>query len=501
MHVDEITSKVATVYEKMRGLLDWKEEHLLRRAAIWRILKRKILLMVGQKIDAQPFVLEIIRDGHFPNDRIEESKITEVQKSLDKYVFISINAPKPKKESSHAQLQHWLTGVAACEIEEILDPPQRELALIEYMSELMSERVQAPSTIPENEKNVQIYIAVHKALFKLDPPMITYHLLRRFYPQWKDLPAEQLREITQNIYAIWTNIEKQLDHKTAENFYRICERYDTPYLLLGDVLSENPTEASERLANPENLENAIRKTYKARLSKLKSRLFKAAIFSTISIFLTKVLIAFAIEFPFDKYVTLQFGYQALVFSVIIPPLLMLLMVISARPPSKGNLEKVVMETMKITYESDKSPVYVIRSPSKKGLIMRGIIFLLYATTFVLSFWLIWEAVTKLGFSWLSKIIFVLFVSLISFAGTKVRERAKELSVEEDKGSLLEFLLDWFSLPFIRLGKLISGQWEKSNMVVLVIFMFTALIDLPFQIFIEFLEQWRYFVKEKKEEIH
>lgn len=30
IHVDEVASKVAAFYEKIRGVIDWKEEHLLK---------------------------------------------------------------------------------------------------------------------------------------------------------------------------------------------------------------------------------------------------------------------------------------------------------------------------------------------------------------------------------------------------------------------------------------------------------------------------------------
>ena len=38
--VDEVAAKVASFYEKIRGVVDWREEHLLRKTAIERILKR-----------------------------------------------------------------------------------------------------------------------------------------------------------------------------------------------------------------------------------------------------------------------------------------------------------------------------------------------------------------------------------------------------------------------------------------------------------------------------
>ncbi len=92
----------------------------------------------------------------------------------------------------------------------------------------------------------------------------------------------------------------------------------------------------------------------------------------------------------------------------------------------------------------------------------------------------------------------MFFSLIAFAGVKIRERAKELEIMERKSGFLSFLTESFSLPFLRVGKWLSGQWSKYNIILVLI---TALIDMPFQVFVEFLEQWRTFLREKKEEIH
>lgn len=41
IHVDEVASKIAAFYEQIRTIVDWKEEHLIRRSAIIRKLKRK----------------------------------------------------------------------------------------------------------------------------------------------------------------------------------------------------------------------------------------------------------------------------------------------------------------------------------------------------------------------------------------------------------------------------------------------------------------------------
>ena len=91
----------------------------------------------------------------------------------------------------------------------------------------------------------------------------------------------------------------------------------------------------------------------------------------------------------------------------------------------------------------------------------------------------------------------MFTSLIAFTGTKIRKRSRELHVTEKKESFFQIIIDLFSLPVIRLGKWLLARWKKINILGVA---FNVLIDTPFLIFVEFLEQWRYFLKEKKEDI-
>src|SRR3989344_4199674 len=159
IHVDEVASKVASFYEKIRGIVEWREEHLLRKTAIERILKRRLLLMEESEDIAQPLLLEFIRGGHFPNDSIEEIKIEEVQRIIDKYIII-LKHKTGNGEKEKIEMYNWLLGIAACEIEENLAPPLRERALIDFMSDLIRERIETKGgrQITQEEKNTQVYV-------------------------------------------------------------------------------------------------------------------------------------------------------------------------------------------------------------------------------------------------------------------------------------------------------------------------------------------------------
>lgn len=504
--VDEVASRVASFYEKMRGVIDWREEHLLRKTAVERILKRRLFLKKNLNKDekiAEPFIHELIRGGHFPNETIPESKIEEVQRLIDKYSFILENSPAQKKEKSKIYLYDWLFGIAACEIEATLAPSLKESALIEFMMEVMEESVQIKErlgvkSLTKEETDTQLYIAIQRALFKLDEPTISYNLIKRWYPDWTNLPHPTLIEISSNIYRIWKKIGESLKHPFSEKFYAVCERYDTSYLILGDIVGQNPAQAHEIVQSPESLEGKIREAYGLRLKKVRLKMSRAAVYSTISIFISKVLIAIAIEVPFDKYVTQQFDYLTAALSVAAPPILMFFLVLSIRPPSKHNEDLVIMEVMKIVYGKEKRDVYDIKPSPRRGFILNSFMAIFYLASFVASYGAIVWGLQQLNFSTPSIIIFLIFVSMISFAGVKIRQRAKELMVEKEKETFLQSIIDLFSLPIIQVGRWLSNQWAKYNAVAV---LFNSLLDMPFQFFVEFLEQWRSFLKEKKEKIH
>ncbi|MFA6387554.1 MAG: hypothetical protein WCW32_03690 [Candidatus Paceibacterota bacterium] len=512
IHVDEVAAKVAAFYEKIRGIIDWREEHLLKRNAIERILKRRVLMGIDLAKDestresiAEPLVFELIRGGHYPNDKIAETKITEVQKIIDKYIFILKNTPQAENGQEALNFYNWLLGIASCEVEESLSSSYKERALIEYMFEsmkeciMLNEGVLALKPMKEEEKNVQIFIAVNRALFKLDAPVIGYHLLKYKYPDWRTIGHKDLSMISKDMLTTRTRIERNINHPLADKFYQICEKYDTPYLLLGDVMSSEPLGVEEKFSKPEVLEESIREAYAARVKTLKKRIGRAAIYATISIFITKIVFAMGIEIPVDKYLN-SFNYLSLGINILTPPILMFFLVNTIRVPGQENLERVIFEAMKIIHETEKKDCYEIKTAGskKRNLGIKAIIDLVYLLTFILSIGFIVWLLTALTFSVLSIIIFIVFISLIAFTGTKIRQRSKELQIIDEKESFFNLLVDLFAMPLIEVGKWLTSKWQRYNIISA---LFNILIDMPFMIFVEFIEQWRYFLKEKKDQIH
>ena len=508
IHVDEVASKVAGFYEKIRTIIDWKEEHLMKRAAIIRKLKRRFLDLELNNFTteniAEPLVMELIRGGYFPNDKIEESKIGEIQKIIEKYVFILKHSPENKKGKAGLQFYNNLLEIAACEIEETLDPAIREMSLIEYMFNMMRERIKVSDAVYEKnllkkeETDIQIYIAVQRSLFKLDDPIISYNVIKYKYPNWQSPSEEELLKFSQNMYKILKALEDDLMHPFGNKFYTICEKYDTPYLLLGDILTQTDTEQINiSIYEPVLLEKSIKEAYTKRLKDLRARITRAAIYSTASIFITKILTLMVLGLVIGWIFNEKFNTGFFIAEILIPTTLMALLVASVRPPSRKNIYLAVMETMKIVYKKDKIDTYEIRVARKRNFITRLILSLFYVTSTFVSFGLIYWAFSYFGFPLSSIIINIIFIALILFAGTAIQKRSQELTIEEESEGFLAFVSDILFLPITGMGRWLSNTWKQYNAIAA---LFNALIDMPFSTFIEFLEGWRYFIKEKKEEI-
>jgi len=510
IHVDEVAQKVAAFYEQIRTIVDWKEEHLMRRAAIIRKLKRKFFDLelnnfTGTESAAESLVLELIRGGHFPNDKIPESKIGDVQKIIGKYIFILKNNPENKKGKAGLNFYNWLIEVCACEIEETLVPAIREMALIDYMFSAMKEKIVVSDKIYEagiltkEHTHVQIYIAVCQALFKLDKPIISYNLIKYKYPDWQKADERLVSEISEKIFKLWQKTEEDLENPIGNKFYNICEKYDTPYLLMGDILSmNNPAEAEKEISDPSILENLVKDVYSKRLVTLKSRISRAAIYSTVSIFVTKILSLVLLEVLIAKALFKENpNTMVLLSDVLIPTILMFLIVSSIKRPSKKNLNLVTMETMKIAYKKERVDTYEIKPSRKKGFVVKMVLSLMYVLSALITFGAIYYVLHRFNFPITSIIIDVIFIAVILFAGTALSKRAQELTMEKEKEGFIGFLSDVFFLPVQGLGRWISNKWKKYNALTA---LFNALIDMPFSVFVEFLEKWRYFIKDKKEEI-
>lgn len=516
IHVDDIASKVAVFYEKLLRVINWKEEQLVRRTAIERKLKRRLIteisgLGIVANLKPEPIaralVLESIRGGHLPNNQIPQTKIKDVQNILEKYIFILKNISAAENRSSSdvklkVQFYNWLLEIAACEIEETLATPLKENALINSMSQVMEERIRIKpeGSISDSEKRVQIYIAVHRTLFHLDAPIISYRLLRWQHPGWVNMPASEYPQAAKDILKIRQKIEAQLGYKWSGEFFKIGEKYNTLWLIMGDILDQfekKPEDIFLKLGNKETLNQMITEAYDIRYKTLKTRLLHMGLYSSLSVMIANLFSLFIVEVPLAKILYGSIKPWTMVADIVVPTLIMLGLVSAYRMPGKTNLDKVIEEIQNIIYQQQGEEIYEIRVKHGRMLV---------TTIFIVFLYLLGLVITLGGIIWIlhaiklpptSVAINTLLAAVMIFSAMVVRQRAKELAVEE-RTTFLEFSVDFLSIPVGKVGQWLATKWKKYNVVSV---FFTALIDMPFFAIINFIESWSSFLKERKSEIH
>lgn len=500
IQVDSFVSRVSFIYEKIRNAIDYKEDHLMRKAAIFRILQRRLLIKLTTESPGLPLIKELIRAGYLEDNFIPQAKVEEVDAVINKYLVIFNLSGARRGTDRGSQLFKWLLRLCACEIEECLMPPLAEQALTEFMFKTMRSAVNlADQGLSETEKDLYVYLAMHRALVKSDEALTDYKLIKYFYPNWRKIPTDDLLYVAKKINNLKRELERRKQNPLAQKLYHFYKKYTFVFIVLRDIILENPAAAEKIFNNPAELEakiiNTCDKSYKKARTKLRRSIFRVVVY----LFLTKMLLALVLELPYDYYVSGQVLYTPLAINALFPPFLIFLLGVFIRIPTKKNTDRVVKVAKEVLYQDQVADVRV----SLKGAVKRGnfatfVFYLLYFILFAISFSALIYILNRLHFNIFSKMIFLLFLSLVSFFGIKLRMKVREMTVIDKKESPLVFLINLFSLPFLKAGHWLSEKFSKINVFV---FFLDFIIEAPLKIFLEVIEDWIVFLKEKKDEMY
>lgn len=497
IHVDEIASKVAAFYERARNIIDYREEHLFRKSFIVRALKRRLALNSAKDI-AEPLIKDVIRAGHLPNDKVPETKIPEVAKVIAVFREVRDNL-RSESMGDRRALTNWFFRVTASAVEEVLFPPVHERAIADFMTATIRGNLTVRNaTLEESRISTGIFVAVERALLRVDNDQLRLHLFRFLYPDKATFNTESAADLSAALPEIEKNIERALIDPKKRFFLALAHRWAPAFTVLGDVIrtADQHGELSVILDDRAELEIRSREAYRRRFRRERSRLRRFAFLTVISFFISKIAVALAIEIPLQNYVLHDFSMLNTVANIIFAPLLMLVIVAFIRMPSRKNETLVADEIGRMASE-DKPREYVLVFPKKRSAVTEAAVRLFYVAMFFVSLYIISKLLLALDFNAADIVIFVLFASLVGAAGVKVHNRSREISLEQRKPRVLSFVLDVFAIPFITIGTWIISGLSRFNVFVIAV---DLLVDMPFHIFVEFVENVSDFIRGRKEAI-
>lgn len=500
LSVSQTVSFFALVYEKVRNAVEYREDHLILRAAIERILRRRFSLNPDGHGEAENLLRELLWARYFDNGVLGADDNVIIQNLVNKYVLLRRLMIVGRDNELRVFLDQFLMDILTCEIEETLRP---ELASIQsnlssFIFQVLRRKIKIEG-LKEDQKDAYFLVAIEKVFGKSDRAYLRYHLFTTFYKTLEAHTEKELKTMGVKLPAIFKKIDDMVANPYVENLAKFTRKQMPPFLILFALIKSKPNEIRVTLTDRERLWSEVDQTCRDKYQQLGSRIRTLAVRSFIYILLTKMIFAIILEIPISNYIYGEINRDAIIINSIFPPILMIGILGFFKVPGEENTRKIFQRIIDII-DDDKSFETKVafvpkKSESKRPLLIFGFT-VFYSLTFLVTLSLIYEFLTNLGFNLVSQAIFIFFVSVVSFFSYKIRQVTNELRLDE-KANILSPVGDFFFMPMLSLGKFFSSGLAKLNFF---IFIFDFIIEAPFKLIFEVIEEWISFVKKRKEEI-
>ncbi len=493
IHVHAAVSRFAVLYERIRNAVDYKDEHLLRKSALKRILNRQILLESDPHVIANNLVKEMIGARYLPNDKLPESLLDEVAERIAKLQAVT------KIHAGSERHYAWLRGLVSVEIEELLVDHLEEKSLVTFLYERLVGKILIQGEVmKEPEMRLQVYLACCRELLKSDDETLAYKLMRAYLPEWlrpEDWIASP-RGMAERLVGVERRISLSLANPLAPRIRRAVKPWAVSLNFLRDALKDRPEQARELLSDTGSLDAVLARLADRRYKEARGKLRRGAVRATIYLFITKMLIALLLEVPLEMLWYQRVSYLSLMINILLPPALMFTVSLFIRIPGKENTDRI-KEYANRLLEKDGIPFRDIRARKKRGVQSRILLSTIYAAMFVITFGGIGIILMRLDFTWLSAAIFYFFLCVVSFFAFRLRQNAREYIIVQGRDRTYGVLLDFLSYPILRAGQWLSRSLSHINFF---LFFLDFMVEAPFKMVLSVLEEWFAFMKEKKEEL-
>ncbi len=479
--------------------MEYQEEHLWLKNAINRILRRRLDEILAKGKIGSSLIEELIRGRYLENNYWPETKALAIEEILEKYrrVLELLETRGQYPEKTVASLESWFLGLASVELEQSFQKSPKDRIYINYFWQSIKERVVIDPQLSSEEIEPQLYLAVFRNFLKADAAMEHFEIFRLRYPLWFSEPRKVEEKLASNLLEIKTSLEQALKYPLRKNLDSLMKKRGLLILILQDLIDEEKENALAVLNDPEQLEEKIKKFYEKRYLAGREKLQTAAIRAIVFLILTKMVLLFITEIPFQLWLEGQLHYQVLAINTLLPPLLLIASSFAIKMPGEEqNFLKLVSDFVKITKTPDSSLIAldIIKAPKERSWPVELSLGVLYGLNFAFTGWLFWLVFKTFNFNVVDGFILVFFLSLVSFFAFRLRKTANELAAVEQKDHILMTVIELALLPTVELGRILSQGLSSINITA---FIFDFLLETPFKSITSILEEWFSFVRERK----
>ncbi len=492
--VNRFLSEIASWYEKLRTAMDISDDEVVLRSAIERIIKRRIILGGnGEKI-AEPLLRELIWAHYFPNSTLPESYVGKIAHMVQLYLDLRKNV-LDQKVIKEQVMTEWTIHLISCQVARFLSPNIEKNTMSNFMYHIMKDRLEILDD-KEDTKNVQVYLAVRRAFAKDDIAFLRFYLFQQIFG---DLTTESLPQISKSFLKGYKEIEYQLSYPLREKIYMFIKKRVPVFYILEDVLRQHKTDFRKLLDTSEEFKKVVFDACDVRYKGVRKKVTTAIIRSVIFLLITKAVFAIGVEGSYEKWAYGHINWTTIALNICIPPLLMIITSFFIKTPGKDNSQRILDKINTILYENHPEIIPVLKTlvhPPKKRSVLQVVFALLGLLAFVVSFGLVVWTLNKVHFNLVSQIIFVFFLTVVSFLAYRINLTAHSYSVDAGQGLLTPFI-DFLIIPIVRVGMYFTEGISQINII---IFIFDFLIEAPFKAIFSFFEQFFSYLHTSREDL-
>ncbi|MDO8269473.1 MAG: hypothetical protein Q7T54_02270 [Candidatus Levybacteria bacterium] len=491
--VNPLVSELASWYEKFRNSIEYRDEEVILRASIERILKRRLALGGSGSTTAKPLLKELVWARYFPESMYTEETIGGIEKIIDFYLNLK-NEMVKTHHLKEGEMRDLMFQLMSSDVEQTLHPNRVEEAVGNYIFHVLQKNISAtPET--EEERDVQLFIAIRRAYSKDDLAFLRFKLFTQYFGKMND---QDPAVVSEKFGEAYKQIESQLKHPARFKILSYVKRHIPPFLIMEDIFAsqDNIKEISQ---NEEELNKLVLAACQRKYKTISEKVRRAIIRSVIFILLSKTLIAFGVEGTYERIFLGHVQWMTLSLNVIIPTLFMIAVGFSIRTPGDKNSRLILGHIHTLLFENEPKigrPMHFPVPDKKPRSAMEWVFGTLWIVAFMLSFGAITLGLSFLGFSAVSQMIFIFFLAIVSFLAYRINITAHEYSVESRQG-ILTPIVDFFFMPIARVGQYITAGVSQINIF---LFILDFLIEAPYKGLVGFFDQWFFFLHSKREEI-
>ncbi len=484
LEFDRTTGRAAGVYERLRYIIDYREEHTIRRNAIERMLKR--LVFIEGRADAGVLLLqELVTGSYIPESQATEGVAADVQEVITAFLELY------RLSRGGEVLARRLFSFAATEIESRLSPLQ--YAIDQEVVEALFRTVQSQISVrgaSDEMANAQLYTACWRSLVAADDDRLAYALWLLYVPEWKTsgsraAVADKLPHVLSKIRSItrdplqWQIVPKI---RNASVYFRIIR----------EMVIERGSGAASVLDNPHELDAYVRSLLAQKYEHELARVRSGGVRAVVYLFLTKMAIALMVEVPYDLYMFGKLAYVPFAVNAIFHPAVLFALTRRVTSLDARNTEAVAKGLHAALYET-KVPSIRVRRGSSRFALAFGFA---YAMIFFLVFGAIIGFLEVVGFHWVSVVLFLLFFALVSYFAFRIKRAARQWVVTVDHG-VFATITGLLSVPIVRFGSWLSRTFSSINIFVIIM---DFIIETPFKRLLNFLNEFSSYLRERIDEM-